>query len=166
MTTKHITDVLKELNENPELLKTAYKKNGSNSPLELLFQYAFLPSKKFLLPEDEPPFKKDSAPLGMSPVRFISEVKKFNLFCRSDISSSKRENIFIQLCESIHPSEAKILIAIKDQQLQKLYPNITYAKLADAGYLPALKETERPLGGQGTGEQSRPRARKKTAEAV
>jgi hypothetical protein len=132
---KYITEVLKEINDDPSLFQSTYKKVGNGGPLAVLFKHAFTREGKFLLPEGEPPFKKDSAPLGMSPSRFIQEIRKFYLFCRRDLTAAKREMLFIQMCESIHPDEAKILIAVKDQTLTKLYPNITRKVVADAGFI-------------------------------
>jgi hypothetical protein len=39
--------------------------------------------------------------------------------------------------EGVHPEEAKILIAVKDQKLTKLYPKITHKLVSDAGIIPA-----------------------------
>ena len=39
----------------------------------------------------------------------------------------------MQLLENIHPSEAKMMLAIKDQKLTKLYPKITHKLVFDAG---------------------------------
>jgi hypothetical protein len=41
------------------------------------------------------------------------------------------------LLEGVHPEEAKVLIAIKDQKLTKLYPKITHKLVSDAGIIPA-----------------------------
>jgi hypothetical protein len=41
-----------------------------------------------------------------------------------------------------HPNEAKIIIAIKDQKLTDLYPNITRKAVADAGFIPQLSSEE------------------------
>lgn len=136
--TKYITEVLKEINDDVSLFQTTYKKVGDGGPLGVLFKHAFTAEGKFLLPEGEPPFKKGSEPMGMSPARFITEIKKFYIFCRKDLTPNKREVLFIGLLEGIHPEEAKILIAIKDQTLTKLYPNITRQVVAAAGFIPAL----------------------------
>jgi hypothetical protein len=47
------------------------------------------------------------------------------------------------LLEGIHPEEAKILIAVKDQKLQKLYPKITWKLVSDAGIIPAPAKKEK-----------------------
>lgn len=136
MTTKYITEVLKEINDNTSLLKTEYKKTNAVSLLGMLFEYAYLPQFKFLLPSGTPPYKEHTSPLGMTPAIFIKEINKFDTFIRKDLTNFKREMLFIQLLEHLHPQESKILLAIKEQELTKLYPNITYDVLADANYLP------------------------------
>jgi len=139
---KYITEVLKELNDNPKLFESEYKKGGDGGPLGLLFKHSYEPENKFLLPEGEPPFKPSTEPMGMTPTPFISQIKKFNIFMRTDISDTKREIAFVQMLESIHPDEAKILIAVKDQKLQELYPKLTPQVIMKAGFIRELTEEE------------------------
>lgn len=133
--TKYFPELLKELNEKPELLTTP--KFRQNMSLVLLFRYAFMPELKFLLPETEPPYKKDAAPLGMTPTSLSFEIKKLYKFTsqRADWAKNARQQNFINLLEAIHPSEADILLAIKDQDLPRLYPNLTKDAVSAAGYL-------------------------------
>lgn len=139
---KYITEVLKELNSNPKLFETEYKKFGNGGPLGIVFKHAFTNSNKFDLPPGTPPFKESTEPMGMTPGSFIVETKKFHYFCNSSISATKREMLFVQLCEAIHPEEAKILVAIKDQKLHELYPNITPGVVAKAGFIDAVDMIE------------------------
>jgi hypothetical protein len=54
------------------------------------------------------------------------------------------------MLESIHPSEAKVLLAVKDQNLNKLYPKITRQLLVDAGMIsPDSTPAESPKRGRG-----------------
>lgn len=142
MSAKYITEILKELNDDTKLLTTTYKKTGENGLLEILFKHAYLPEHRFVLPAGNPPYKSHSSPIGMTPALFIQEIRKFSIFTRRDINNIKRELLFIQTLENIHPTEAKILLAIKDQELYKLYPNLTHKVLADAGYIPAQVAVE------------------------
>lgn len=128
--TPYITEILEKINNNPELLKTEYSKNYA---ICTLMQYSFDKNLRFSLPEGEPPFKPDAAPLGMSPSNFYQQVKKLYVFTRTDISNVRREQLFIQFLEGLHPSEAKVCVAIKDQNLTSLYPNITGDLVAEAG---------------------------------
>ena len=77
------------------------------------------------LQRTNPPFKEDVAPIGMSPANLHMEAKKLYVFCREDLNKMRRESLFIQLLENVHPSEAKLILAIKDQKLTKMYPKIT-----------------------------------------
>lgn len=142
---KYITEVLKELNENVKLFETEYKKSGNGGPLGVLFKHAYEPENRFLLPEGEPPFKPSSEPIGMTPVPFISQIQKFKNFVRQDISNTKREMVFVQMLESIHPDEAKILLAVKDQKLHELYPKLTHEVIMKAGFIRELSKEEIPV---------------------
>lgn len=128
---KFITNILEEINNDPKKIEQ-YK---GNAALRFIFEHAFLPEKKFVLPEGEPPFKQDSAPLGMTPANLYMEVKKLYVFCREDLTALRRETLFINLLENVHPSEAKLLVHIKDQNLPKLFPKITHKLVADAGFI-------------------------------
>lgn len=128
--TPYITEILDKINENPSLLKSQYI---TNFAICTVMKYAFDKNLKFLLPEGTPPFTPDNAPLGMTPSNFYQSVKKLYIFTRTDITNVRREQLFIQFLEGIHPSEAKVCIAIKDQNLTSLYPNITGDLVADAG---------------------------------
>ena len=121
MATKLVTEMLSEINSDPTTI-VKYKDNGA---LRLIFEHAFDPNKKFFLPEGDPPFKEDAAPIGMSPANLHMEARKLYVFCREDLNKVRRESLFIQLLENVHPSEAKLILAIKDQKLTKMYPKIT-----------------------------------------
>lgn len=140
MRAKYLTELLKEINDDP----TSLAKNKDNFLLKVIFAHAFLPAYKFLLPEGEPPFKPAAEPLGMTPTNLYVECKRFhNIFCKADVKALKREALFIGLLEGIHPEEANILVAVKDQKLTKLYPKITWKLVSDAGIIPAPPEKEK-----------------------
>jgi hypothetical protein len=93
-----------------------------------------------LLPEGEPPFKPADQPIGMTDTNLFVEAKKMYVFMRQDLKPIKRESLFIGLLEGVHPTEAAILIAVKDQKLQKMYPKITWKLVSDAGIIPATAQ--------------------------
>jgi len=142
MATKYITEVLKEINDNPELLLTTYKKFGDGGPLGTLFYHAFTAEGKFILPEGEPPFKRDPGPIGMTPGNFMKEMRRLYVFCSRNLKPARRETLFIQMLEGLHPDEAKILIAVKDQTLTAIYPKITRKVVAAAGFIPPLTDEQ------------------------
>lgn len=128
---KYLTEVLEEINADASAL-VKYRENGA---LRLLFEYAYDPAKKMILPEGNPPFKEDPAPIGMSPANLMMEVKKLYVFCRADLTPLRRETIFIQLLEGLHPTEAKLILAVKDQDLTPLYKNLSHKFAFDNGFV-------------------------------
>lgn len=133
---KYLPEILNEINKDPELIH----KHMKDSAFSIIMQYAFDPEKKMKLPEGEPDYRQDSAPMGLSPTNIRYESKRLYVFTRGDLSQLKRETLFIQLLESLHPSEASILLAIKDQDLKRLYPNITKGLLSQFGFCPMEEE--------------------------
>lgn len=165
MANKYITELLKEINDDPSLLQTTYKKVGNGGPLAVFFRHAFTAQGKFLLPEGEPPFRPNPNPIGMTPAIFQQEINKLYVFCRADLKPAKRETIFVQLLEAVHPSEAKIVLAIKDQSLTKLYPNITRKVVADAGFIPPLSAEELKAEEAEVKKSAGPRAKSRKSES-
>lgn len=131
---KFLTEMLSEVNANVELLSTTYK---GNTALKVVFEHSFIPENKFDLPEGTPPFKHDSAPIGMTPATLLGELRRFYVFTKMrPLAKIRKESLFVQLLEGIHPTEAAIVIAIKDQKLSDLYPNITADVAFKYGFIP------------------------------
>lgn len=86
-----------------------------------------------LLPEGEPPFTKNEAPAGTEHTRIEHEARILHHFFKggSNLSQIKRENMFIQLLEGLHPDEAEVIIRAKDKQLGKRY-KVTKACVSEA----------------------------------
>ena len=135
---KYITEVLEEINSDPKVIEQ-YK---TDMALKILFEYAFIPENKMDLPPGEPPYKPDAAPIGMSPANLRMEMKKLYVFKRQDLKPIKREQLFIDLLENVHPEEAKVLLAVKDQKLSKLYKKVTRKVVEGAGLIPPLSKKE------------------------
>lgn len=133
---KYLTEVLDEINSDPKTIDN-YK---TDTALKILLEYAYIPEKKFDLPAGNPPYKEDAAPIGMSPANLRMEAKKLYVFCRKDLKPIKREQLFIDLLENVHPSEAKLLLAIKEQKITKLYKKITRAVVEKAGFIPKIEK--------------------------
>jgi|LakMenE01Jun11ns_1017448.scaffolds.fasta_scaffold9959694_93 hypothetical protein len=127
-----VPEMLQRFNDGDTL--TLLKQNFSNESLKMLFGYGFIPKGKWLLPEGTPPYREDAAPVGMARANLWMEIKKFERFMRADLNKLRREQLFIQLLEELHPLESKLVLAIKDQTIPDLYPNITLDKVVDAGF--------------------------------
>ena len=115
---KHKVDLLRRLNEH----------------CKEILHHAFHPSIKFLLPEGTPPYVFRGTPEAF-PTSLYPEVRTFYIFCEgggANVNQIRREAIFIQLLEKIHPDEAKVVIAMKDKKFNELYDTITYDVVREA----------------------------------
>lgn len=118
--------------------KAAFLKQNESFAIRTVLQGAFHPGIKFLLPEGEPPFQVND-PVSVE-TRLHSLVKKLDMFIeggRPIASQSKREMLFIEMLESVHPDDAKILLNMKDKK--DPWPGITHnvAHLAFPELIPA-----------------------------
>ena len=129
---KTIPEVLQEINDGDTLVLLTECKD--NAALKNILGHAFIPKGKFLLPSGTPPYTEDSAPKNMNPSNLWVESKSLSRFIRQDLKPSVRENLFIQMLEKVHPTESKLLLLIKDQNLESEYPNITLDKVVDSGF--------------------------------
>jgi Family of unknown function (DUF6433) len=82
---------------------------------------------KMSLPEGEPPFKKDtSIPAGYSETNLFTEFRRFYIWLNNDvnITQMRKEQLFIQMLEGIHWSEAELICLAKDKKIQTKYKSI------------------------------------------
>jgi hypothetical protein len=123
MSTKHITEIFDEISKNASAV-AQYKDDFA---FKTILKCAFDKEYKFTLPDGAPPFKPCAQPIGMTPTTLRNETKRLYIFTKfaGDIKRMRREQLYVQLLESIHPLEVKVLNAMKDQQLDALYPKIT-----------------------------------------
>lgn len=77
-----------------------------------------------MLPEGEVPFNKNEAPLGTDHTSLRKESRNFYHFVKGgndSLSKTRRESMFIQMLEGLHPDEAEVLCLVKDKGLSNKY---------------------------------------------
>ena len=87
-----------------------------------------------LLPPGEVPYNPNGAPAGTEHTKLEHEFRKLYLFFKggsNSIKQSKREDLFIQMLEGLHETEANVLVLAKDKSLQKKY-KVTKAVVSEA----------------------------------
>jgi len=104
---------------------TATLNYKSDTALKLILKNSFDTEMKWDLPETVPPYKVAVEPSDMAPSNLRLEARAFYLFRRKDLKPIKREQLFIQMLERLDQKEQKILLAMKNQSITNLYPNIT-----------------------------------------
>lgn len=125
-----VQEILLNANENIDTIK----QHIGNSYLRNLMEVAYIPSKKMILPEGDPPYKVNKVHPDQVSGTMWQIVKKMDIFLRAEVPAVKRENSFIQALESVSELDAKILLAAKDQTMHKLFPGLTVEELTKVGY--------------------------------
>jgi hypothetical protein len=113
MATPAIFEILRDASKQTTEGKKAdfLRKVGDNFAIKSILQGCFNPAVKFLLPLGAPPYQE--ADPTMVETRLYSMSKRFNIFVengRAVASQTKREMMFIELLESIHPEDAKVVL--------------------------------------------------------
>ena len=131
-----------ELPPNPflhEILELASKQRAKAKKVEILQQYEndalktifiwnFDETVISVLPVGEVPFNKNEVPVGTDHTSLRREYKHLYNFVKGGndgLSGLRRETMFIQMLEGLHPEEAEILCLCKDKRLGDKY-KITY----------------------------------------
>jgi len=131
-----------ELPPNPflhEILELASKQRAKAKKVEILQQYEndalktifiwnFDETVISVLPVGEVPFNKNEVPVGTDHTSLRREYKHLYNFVKGGndgLSGLRRETMFIQMLEGLHPEEAEILCLCKDKKLADKY-KITY----------------------------------------
>tara|TARA_B100000427_G_scaffold306051_1_gene292488 strand:+ start:452 stop:964 length:513 start_codon:yes stop_codon:yes gene_type:complete len=87
------------------------------------------------VPEGEVPYKPNEVPVGTDHTSLRREWKNLFHFIKGgnpSLSSLRRETMFVQMLEGLHPTEAEIICLVKDKDLKKLYPKITFDIVKEA----------------------------------
>ncbi len=83
---------------------------------------------KSAIPDGQVPYEPNDVPVGTDHTSLRREWKTLYHFIKGGndtLSSLRRESMFIQLLEGLHPKEAEIICLIKDKELESVYPKIT-----------------------------------------
>jgi hypothetical protein len=122
----------------PQIFEEVEKASGKDSKVRVLraydhpilrgmLQINFDPTVTLDLPEGEPPFKKDiTIPLGYSETNLFAEFRRMYVWIDRNINVTriKKEQLFIQLLEGIHWTEAEAVCLAKDKKLQTKYKSL------------------------------------------
>ena len=104
--------------------KVAILKEYECDIIKSLFIWNFDDSIISLLPEGKVPYKPNESPLGTDHSSLRREQRSLYNFVKGgndQLSTIRRETIFIQMLEGLHPKEADIIIAVKDRDLEEMY---------------------------------------------
>lgn len=135
---KKAVTVTKKLPPNPfvhEILELVSKQRTINKKVEILKEYRndaltavliwnFDDSVISLLPQGEVPYERNEVPVGTDHTSLRKEWKNMYHFVKGgndSLSKTRRETMFIQMLEGLHPEEAELVCLVKDKGLTNKY---------------------------------------------
>ena len=120
-----VHEILAEVSKQKSVAKKVevlqkYRNDGLTSILIWNFDETVLS----LLPEGEVPFNKNEVPIGTDHTSLRKEWRNLYHFVKGGndkLSKTRRESMFIQMLEGLHPDEAEIICLVKDGNLTSKY---------------------------------------------
>jgi hypothetical protein len=105
--------------------------------IRTVLQGAFDPRIKWLLPDGDPPYRVND--LVDQENVLIKEVRKLAYFVEGaypNLKQVKREQMFIELLETVTPADAKMLLAMKEKKLPWKGITVDIVNEAFPGFIP------------------------------
>ena len=104
--------------------KVEVLKEYETPALKSIFIWNFDETVISMLPEGDVPYNPNEVPVGTDHTSLRREFKQMYHFVKGgndQLSALRRESMFIQMLEGLHPKEAEILCLIKDGRLSTKY---------------------------------------------
>ena len=108
--------------------KVLILKQNNSEGLRMVLKSSFDPKIKWSIPEGEVPYRANDVPAGTEHTVLAMESKKLWHFIKGadrQTPQHKKEQMFIQMWEGLHDSEAKLLIAAKDKRIHQVYKGLS-----------------------------------------
>jgi hypothetical protein len=125
MRRREVFEIIEEFNQakNKKARVEVLQKYQDVWALKDLLRGTFDEAFEFNLPEGTPPYTENRP--ESTPSTFLKKHKEIGIFIKGGhgdrLPSFKREQRFVQLLESIHPQDAKLVLGMKDRDLGVKY---------------------------------------------
>jgi hypothetical protein len=114
--------------------KVEVLKEYNTDALKAILIWNFDESIISMIPSGEVPYERNEVPIGTDHTSLRKEWKNLYNFVKGgndSLSQVRRETMFIQVLEGLHPEEADLLCLVKDKKLGSAY-KITKAVVEEA----------------------------------
>ncbi len=108
--------------------KVAFLRQNNTDALRMIVKSSFDPNIEWELPEGDVPYIRNEAPEGTEHTVLAAEARKLYNFIRggnNNLKQNRREMMFVQMLEGLHPNEAEILVSAKDKALHQKYKGLS-----------------------------------------
>jgi hypothetical protein len=130
----------------------------NSDALRMIIKSSFDPKIVWDVPAGSVPFKKNEAPAGTEHSVLAYESRKLWHFIKGADNGTvqyKKEQMFIQMLEGLHESEADLLVAAKDKRLHQVYKGLSEPVVIEAfGWTENFTTPEVPVYPQGSASAS------------
>jgi len=124
-----LSEVLKKVhNAKTKDKKIAILKENDSDSLRMVLKSSFDPNIEWVFPDGDVPYKKNEAAEGTEHTVLRKEARKLFRFIKggdNTLPQFKKENLFIQMLEGLHESEAQLIIDAKDKKLHQVYKGLS-----------------------------------------
>jgi hypothetical protein len=131
-----LSEVLKKVhNAKTKEKKVEILRQYDCEPLRMVIKSSFDPNVIWALPAGEVPFTANEAEEGTEHTVLRKEARKLYNFVKGgndSLAGFKRENMYIQMLEGLHKSEAELLIAAREKKLHQIYKGLSAAVVKEA----------------------------------
>ena len=99
----------------------------ANPAVKEILDINYNPEKAFNgLPDAYPvDYRMDDSPIGLSEATLANRYNKLYIYADSTLNEKRKYELFLQEVESLHESEAEVLVFAKDHALTEIYPLLT-----------------------------------------
>ena len=114
--------------------KIAILKEYRSPAIVALVLWNYDESVKSALPDGDVPYTPNDSPTPEAQSRLSSQYRTLYNYVKGGndpLNQTKREALFIELLESLHPDEAELLCLVKDKKMSKKY-RITHNVIKEA----------------------------------
>lgn len=108
--------------------KVKLLKQHNTDALRMVVKASFDPNIRWVFPEGNVPYRKNDVPIGTEHTRLASESRKLWHFIEGGDNATplfKKENMFIQMLEGLHETEAELVVNAKDKRLHQVYKGLS-----------------------------------------
>ena len=124
-----LSEVLKKVhNAKTKDKKISILRENDSDPLRMVIKSSFDPNIEWVFPNGEVPYQKNEAAEGTEHTVLRKESRKLYRFIKggdNTIPQFRKENLFIQMLEGLHESEAQLIIDAKDKKLHQVYKGLS-----------------------------------------
>ena len=131
-----LSEVLRKVNNaKTKDKKIAILRENDTEPLRMVIKGSFDPKIEWLLPKGDVPYKANESEEGTEHTVLAKEARKLYNYVKGGndpLPQFRRADMFIQLLEGLHHTEAELVINVKDKRLHQVYKGLSAAVVKEA----------------------------------